>query len=283
MGKKVILLFSVFLLVLTSLSFISAQEETGGFYSKQGAEYMDNGVIVNTLTYDTAQLNRDLYIYMTPYEQSGKTLDNGSVSCRFGIISPHGERLLLMSDDLGNFTHISEDDIWIGIIPGEFLNESGAYLYNWDCQKTVTGGYLNGFIEVNPTGHDLREPEAILYIGIIIALIIFLIVTVYGAIAIPYRNERNDDGKIISVNDKKYLKILSIFASYGILTWLANIMISISNHYINIDISLTFFTIIFKLLISLLYPTLIFTIIFIAIQFVKDMKLNKMIDRGILG
>lgn len=152
-SSKSIFLASIFLFIfILNFNFISCQEETGGFYSKQGAEYMDSGVIVNTLIYDTAKINKNLTIYMIPYEVSGKTLDNSSVSCRLGVTSPDGSRLLLLSDDNGDFLHISDNDIWVGVIPGTFLNETGKFLYNWDCQESIKGGYLNGFIEITNVG-----------------------------------------------------------------------------------------------------------------------------------
>ena len=161
--------FNILLLlfILSSFPLITSQEETGGQYSKQGAQYMDNGIIINTLVYDSIKYDQNLTIYMTPYEQSGKTLDNSSVNCRFGITTPDGSRLLLLSDDLGDFLHISENDIWVAEIDKNFFNETGKYLYNWDCQGTLRGGYFNGILEVTPTGIVISEGDSNISIGIL--------------------------------------------------------------------------------------------------------------------
>ena len=180
MKKKTLISILGIMMLFSMFSLVSAQESTGGQYSKQGALYMDAGIIVNTLVYDHIEVNNNLTIYMTPYEQSGKTLDNTSVTCRFGVTSPDGSRLLLLSDDQGNFTHISNDDIWVSVIPASFLNETGTYLYNWDCQGVIKGGYFNGFLEVGNTKDVFDTPKAILYGFILVLLSAFLYFALYG-------------------------------------------------------------------------------------------------------
>jgi len=81
------------LFLIFSLAIVNAQELQGGTFSKQGAEYMDTGIIVNTLVYDILTINENVTLYMTPYEQSGKTLQSTDVDCRVGIVSPDGSRL----------------------------------------------------------------------------------------------------------------------------------------------------------------------------------------------
>jgi len=155
--------------------------------------------------------------------------------------------------------------------------------YTFDTCGDPAGEYIcnsDTFI-ITKTGNELKQSEGTLYFVLVIGLIIFLIVSVYGAVALPYSNHRNEQGKLIGTNDLKYLKILSIFLTYGILTWLANLMITISNNYIDLGVALGFFTVIFKILTALLYPTLIFTIIFMVIEAVRDFNINKLLNRGL--
>ena len=181
MNKKFLLVF-VFLF-LFSFAFVSSQETMGGTYSKQGAEYMDSGVIINTLVYDSVPFGEDFTLYMIPYELTGKTLDSSDVDCRIGITSPDGSRFYLL-DSNDNFTIVGEDDIWTAVIPSTFLNESGSYLLNWDCHDGVRGGYFNSHIEVlsdsspvfNPFHMDFTSPISIIIFLLILALAVFLFV-----------------------------------------------------------------------------------------------------------
>lgn len=150
------------------INFVFAQENQGGTFSKQGAEYMDSGIIINTLVYDTIQLGEDITLYMTPYELTGKTLDSTDVDCRVGVVNPNGERLyLLPSND--NFTIIGEDDIWTAIVTGDFLNETGKYLFNWDCHDGLRGGYFSSHVLITPNGESGME-NIVFFIAILILL-----------------------------------------------------------------------------------------------------------------
>lgn len=165
MNKKFVVLLTFILL----FSFTSAQEHMGGTYSKQGAEYMDSGVIVNTLMYDVIEVNKNITVYMTPYELTGKTLDNSTALCRVGITSPDGSRLLLLQQS--DFLIIGDDDIWTAVIPGSFLNETGEYLYNWDCQDGIRGGYFNSMFTVTYDGEHPNIQNFMSYIFLILIMI----------------------------------------------------------------------------------------------------------------
>lgn len=173
--KKIFILLVFGLILLPTL--INAQEETGGQYSKQGALYMDNGIIINTLAYVTVEVNKSINLYMTPYEQSGKTLDNESVECRVGITNHDGNRLLLLEQE--NFTFIGDNDIWIAEIPASFLNETGNYLLSWDCQKPINGGYFNTHLEVTKDGEHIYDNGVFLTQVFLLTFFIMLIIMFY--------------------------------------------------------------------------------------------------------
>lgn len=263
-------------LLIFSLTLTQAQEETGGEYSKQGAEYMDSGVIINTLVYDTAKINQDLTVYMAPYETSGKILDNDTISCRLGIISPDGSRLILLSDDQGNFTHIFEDDIWVGVVPGSFFNETGKYLYSWDCQETNRGGYFNGFIEVTKTGTSLEESEAFVLGILSFGILLLSIITFYFMLITPYSNQMNEkQNLVIRVTRTKYIKLGLILITYGLFTWFLNIMIGLSENFVSLTMYYGLFGGIFWIMNALSLPVSIIIIVIMLFEIVRDANIQK--------
>lgn len=208
MKKLSIFLFAIFICI----SFVSAQgEHTGGTYSKQGAEYMDTGLIVNTLMYDVVALGKNITVYMTPYEISGKTIDNNTATCRLGMVNPDGSRLLLLLQE--NFTVIGEDDIWTAVIPGTFLNETGEYLLNWDCQTGIRGGYFNSILTVTQNGRHHDIPLILTHIGLVILFMLLFVGFYYIRKTINF--EKWYSGILKRYENKNYVKmILSTIGYY---------------------------------------------------------------------
>lgn len=160
----------VFLLTFIFMfSFIIAEEHTGGIYSKQGAEYMDNGIVIDAFIENIAKIDENIYIAMTPYESSGKPLDNSTTICRFGVINPRSGNIFFLYQS--NFTIVGNDDIWIGVIPGDYLNETGDYLYNWECEKSINGGYFNGILTITIDGEEQTLVKLIGYIFLILIMV----------------------------------------------------------------------------------------------------------------
>jgi len=82
------------------------------------------------------------------------------------------------------------------------------------------------------------------------------------------------------VNDLKYVKIILGFISYGFFVWLANIMVSLTTNYIYLGVSLGFFTMMFRVLLWMIYPALIITIVILVWNMFNDMKLSDLLNRG---
>ena len=179
MRKKLLISILGIVMLFSMFSLVIAQEEQGGQFSKQGALYFtSDGVVVNTLVYDTVKVGENITLYMTPYQLNGKTYDNSTISCRVGIVNPDGSRLYIVSQE--NFTVIGNNDIWTVVLPASFLYENGEYLFNWDCQDGNRGGYFNSHVKVTPTGEEFTISQAVLYGFLLLLLGLFLYIGLYG-------------------------------------------------------------------------------------------------------
>ena len=279
--RKSYLILILVLILMFNIAF--AKETTESIYSKQGAEYMSNGIIVNTLVYDYVPINEDITIYMTPYETSGKTLDNTTTSCRFGIVSPDGSRLLLLSDDAGDFIHISGDDIWVATINGSFLNETGTYLYNWDCQKSVNGGYFNGNLHVVPSVEPSIEISIIHSILLIIFIILFVAFLVL-AYSIDGNNKFTigDKGEpLVELNSGKYIKLFLYLLSYLFLWMLTWISWQISLNFLLIDGLTNVIRLIFIIETIFWFPLILIIVSIGLVKHFADVNLEKTTRRGL--
>jgi len=82
---------------------------------------------------------------------------------------------------------IGNDDIWTAVLPGAFLNETGEYLFNWDCQGGIRGGYFNSHILVNDTGKNIGIQDVLIYA--------ILLLTIIGVIFIANNKHGKTDFK----------------------------------------------------------------------------------------
>ena len=261
------------------MTFVYSQDSSIGIYSRQGADYLDSGIVVNNLNYRVIEINKDLTLYLTPYEVSGKTLDNSTTECRVGIVNHQGSRLYLVLQE--NFTVIGDDDIFTVTIPGEFLNETGDYLVNIDCQAVNKGGYFNWIITVTHTGEELNLPITFSYFFSCLMLFLFCLPILYITINLPSNDTMNEDGEIISINQLKHLRPILYT-----LMWCLHlaILFIISNYtlmYLNYNLLGNFFFMLFQVM---LWTTIICVPIYfvwIIYKLYVDGIKKQLLDRGV--
>jgi hypothetical protein len=137
------------------------------------------------------------------------------------------------------------------------------------------------FFKVNLTGSELSQSQGTLYIIMFFGLIIFFVLTVWGAIAIEWKNPRDDEDYIIGMNDFKYLKIVLWFFAYLEMLFLVYILSNLSLAFLENDGSYFFFNLVYNIMLILLVPFFPCLIAFTIIIWLSDQKTQKMLQRGI--
>ena len=163
-----------------------------------------------------------------------------------------------------------------------FQNTSnlGTYIYNVCGDKDSSRNCEILTFEITSSGKEFDIKHSLLYIIILLISSGFFGLSFYGFIKLPFENNRNQNGDIFSINNLKYVKIILFFISYSLLAWIANLLIGLTNNFINTKIEFKFFEVVFKLLIVTMYPLLIAGVIFIVVLLAKDSKLNKLFKAG---
>lgn len=163
-------------------------------------------------------------------------------------------------------------------LPASNTSKLGLYNYDITCLQSGLNATNSFSFEVTPTGKTFSTAQSIIYIfALIFGLVLFLLV-LYGAIAIPYNNNRNEEGMVIKVNDLKYAKIFLWFMSYMILIFIAYLGWNISFGFLNFGAN--FFYFIFWVLISGLLPIIVMFSIVSIINLVNDKRLKDGISNG---
>ena len=171
-------------------------------------------------------------------------------------------------------------------LKGEIWNYSfsstdtlGEYIYDY-CDQDGRNCKENKF-EITPSGFLLKTSDSITYLILMGGVLFFFLLCLYGGIVLPFGNERNSQGKIVSVQKLKYFKLACLFTSYILFVWLLNLLLALSTNFSILTQHTKFFEVIFSVVNSMSYP--IFVLMFVSMLFLawNDLNLRKLLLRGI--
>lgn len=195
-------------------------------------------------------------------------------SCNISALYPNGSFIL---KDF-NMTN-KGDGMPNATLPNS--NTSGTYTARYTCTQT---GYSDSepfkFL-INPAGDELTTAQGILYIFFLVMVLIVFGFTLYGAIKIPWRNRRDDSGKVISINDLKWVKFACMCFVYLEMLLLTTITHKLIEGYLILEGVSGFFSIVHRILLVCLLPATIIVPWIILILIVADRKTKKLIQRGL--
>jgi len=134
--------------------------------------------------------------------------------------------------------------------------------------------------EVTPNGKEFKPTNSIAYLGFILIILFIFFLTIYGAGKIKWKNKRNNEGKILTINNFRYVKILLYSLAYFELMFLFGLSYKIFNEA-GIDGFPQFFNFIYQLFLNLIYPLMIFLVIIIFIIWINNKKLHKRLKLGL--
>ncbi len=134
---------------------------------------------------------------------------------------------------------------------------------------------------ITATGSILSTGESIIYIIFLIAIIFTFCLCLYGATVIPFKDGRNPEGRIISINDLKYLKIVLIVFSYLLLMFIFGITRSITANYLFTNGAHKVFNFLYFVMFSFLWPGMVLALLLTVIYFLNGVKLKKALNRGV--
>ena len=202
------------------------------------------------------------------------TYCDGTSECSISIIYPNGT-LLINNQTMGKLN------------PGVqniTLNDSsilGSYTAPVTC---IQSGFADDSViefSITPTGDEISTAQGIIYLVVLFASFLMLGLCFYGGLKIPFKNIRNDEGRIISINDFKFIKILLLGLSYILLMWVFFLLKIISQAFLNLGVTTALFNFLFWFMLSGLFPIFVIFIFFALVLFLEDKKLQKALLRGL--
>ncbi len=175
------------------------------------------------------------------------------------------------------------------------MTRDDTYYNRTFCNTSLVGEYVvNGYADpdgektswvynfwVTTTGRTLETSDSITNIGLIAGSLILFLLVLWGGIVLPFRNSRNDEGGIISVQKLKYFKVSLLFLSYVFFVWILNLFLALSTNFSILTQYTKFFEVVFSVVNAMSYPIFVFMLIFMSILAWKDLALKKLLQRGI--
>lgn len=271
MGKKVILLV-LFLFLLFPL--VNAQPP----FAEEGA--FTEGFFVEFTPIEIHKVNQTLQINAHVFNISnGVELDNATVICTISLFNQSGHHLI----DSVNMTFETVGNDWEFVIDGPNFTTLGNYAYLTDCQDSVNG--LGGFVavefEMTGTAEILTEGRAIVIIGLL-GLFAFLFVINIGGIALlPSKNDRDDEGKIIDINQLKHLRSVLFVFGWMLLIGMVFVGSNIAFAYLGSVLIANILFDIYKIMMILTLPMVVIWFLWIFVKIFQDRELKKIIERGV--
>lgn len=225
--------------------------------------------LVNALVFQQNQVT-DLKI---PCTLEGYPCSTNAI-CNLTIVYPNSSYLL----NNEAMTNLNTGDFNYSL---SFIEIGDCYLTKVQCVDGIYNSTATFCITITQTGSELSVGQGIIMLIFVIALIFIFLLCLYGAIRLPWKHGRNEFGKVVSVNDLKYLKIFLFVLSYLLLIFIFGTMRGISANYLFMTGLSKFFDVLYWIMFSFLFPGLVLALIITIISILTNLKFKEAIERNV--
>lgn len=268
MVKKIVFLLFIFCL----LPLVSAD-----IFQPDLTQSLNDGYIIDYPLQESYQQGEKIDFHYKVYRIDNGTLVNSGIDCYLFLYDDNGTEILFLQDNT------SDGFSYEFTVLGGNFTRVGGYTGVSQCNSSSLGGFQSFDIMVTPSGNSFDIPQAILYSFFMILLVGLFLLTTWGALTLPWGNERNREGEVIKVNWKKYLKMFSACWAYVTLIWIVFMGWTLSWAYLQWQGLGTIFKLSFYILMGTALPIFIGIILLFLISFLSDAKIQAGINKFTKG
>lgn len=230
------------------------------------AVFFINLVSALDITYEPHKLNTDLEFSFT--SNNATTCNISTANTPYGVIT------------------INQDSTKAGqtfnnTIAGGNFSEIGNYCFNIQCSdgnKIATGSLCR---DITYLGKQLSGARAGLYIGLLGLLILIFFLNFFGMGFLPSRNQRDEEGRIMSINYLKYFRNVLWMTGYFLFIGIIYIASSIAFAFLEEELIAKTLFMIFRVSFMMAPLVVIVWMVFIFASMFHDKKFQGMLNRGI--
>lgn len=172
----------------------------------------------------------------------------------------------------------SENSMFNFTLNDSLTNTIGTYFIEGHSNLDTP---VKACFDITNIKRQTSTPESLVYIVLVIASFSVFALALWGAVAIPFNNPRNEFSQIISVSYLKYLKVGLMFISYALFVWMVNLMFAMAENLVSLTQYSGFFQMVFNFLLNLTWPMFVIMFISFFVLGSRDLKLNDLLRRGL--
>lgn len=144
------------------------------------------------------------------------------------------------------------------------------------CEKTFAA-----YFEISYSGDELSTGNSIFYAALIFIMILLLVGTIYGAEKLPSTNEKDEEGKIMSVKWGKYLRAPLYFIAWIIFIAILFITSNLAFAYLGEQLFAKVLFNLYKICFAITPVIVVVWFVWFFVKIFQDKKLNGYISRGL--
>jgi hypothetical protein len=163
----------------------------------------------------------------------------------------------------------------------DVFTEQGIYCFNIECTDGTTIRTGSFCRDVTTTGHLFTQARSMLYIGLLSLMVLIFIGTFILIGYLPAYNERDEEGRILSINYLKYLRLPLWIFLYFLLSGIIFLSSNIALAYLGEVMFGNFLFTLFSVLLALSPVIIIVILISFFVKFFHDKEFQRMLNRGV--
>jgi ABC-type multidrug transport system permease subunit len=170
-------------------------------------------------------------------------------------------------------------DFEVTVLGGNFTQ--GTFCHMIECNTSTQAGGIERCFEVTYTGEKIDTSQSILYIPLFAMIIFTFIMILFFINKLPSSNQRDEEGKILSVTYLKYLRSPLWFFEYMLFVAILYLSSNLAFAYLYETLFAQILFVLFRISFGLAPVIVIVWIIWIYAKMFQDKQFQDMINRGI--
>jgi len=165
-------------------------------------------------------------------------------------------------------------------INGSKLNALGEYPTTVTCNSTIDNLMLSFTSLVTTTGTIFSTGQSILYVVFLVLLILIFFLNFYGMGYLPSRNQRDEQGRIMSINNLKYFRNVLWMTGYFLFIGIVYISSNLAFAFLGEELLAKTLFMIFRISFMFSPVIIIVWVVFIFASIFHDREFQRMLNRG---
>ena len=239
-----------------------------------------SGYKIKIPNFGTLKQNQDFEFSFHIYNISdGMPIDGTSTTCQFHLFNVSGDHIYTSN----NITHTTAHGVnneWEVEVDGGNFSYIGDYCYLIQCNSTSLGGFESVAFKVTGTGFEFSQPRAIFSLGLLGVLIFLFIVNLGATSKLPSKDNYDDEGILMSINQLKYLRPVLWVVTWFIIIAIVFTGSNIAFAYMGTTLLANILFTTFKIMLALSLPMVIVWFTYLFYSMFRDRQMKTYLDRG---